>query len=473
MDQSPNLALPYIAPSQAQKHVTHNEAIRSLDALVQLSVLDRDLAGPPETPAEGSRYLVAAGASEAWEGMENRIAAYQDGAWESYSPQSGWLCWIVDEGLLLAWTGDEWLPAGGSIVAAERVGINTDSDATNRLAVKSEAILFSHDDVTPGSGDQRLKINKATDTNTASMLFQTGWSGRAEFGLTGDDDWHVKVSPDGETWQEALIVEGASGVIRFPSGVEGLRKKLTTNRTYYVRSDGDDGNGGDSDDAGGAFATLQHAFNVIRELDIGVYTVTLRIGAGSYAGGYVRSPLGTGDYVIEGDTTTPANVTITDSANNRGFWCQRGARCTIRGFKFNTTNANIHVDSGGAASLGNLEFAGGATAVHVARNAEATLLSGSSVSISADYAQVYFIDGGYLSTWGTTLTFDGPVSVSNAYVYMISHAASLQSNTTLVGGLTGRRANIGSNCYINTQGGTESYLPGTIASLVGSFSSIN
>ncbi len=43
MEQSANLQLPYIMPSQAQKHVTHNEAIRTLDALVQLAVLDRDL----------------------------------------------------------------------------------------------------------------------------------------------------------------------------------------------------------------------------------------------------------------------------------------------------------------------------------------------------------------------------------------------------------------------------------------------
>ena len=36
MENSANLQLPYIMPSQAQKHVTHNEAVRTLDALVQL-----------------------------------------------------------------------------------------------------------------------------------------------------------------------------------------------------------------------------------------------------------------------------------------------------------------------------------------------------------------------------------------------------------------------------------------------------
>src|SRR5690606_18434255 len=61
MFQTPNLKLPYIAPAQAQKHVTHNEAIRALDALVHIAVEDRDLPEPPADPADGARYIVAEG----------------------------------------------------------------------------------------------------------------------------------------------------------------------------------------------------------------------------------------------------------------------------------------------------------------------------------------------------------------------------------------------------------------------------
>ncbi|MEK1894771.1 MAG: hypothetical protein AAAB20_16100 [Rhizobium sp.] len=35
-DQTNNRALPYILPSQAGQHVTHNEALQRLDAIVQL-----------------------------------------------------------------------------------------------------------------------------------------------------------------------------------------------------------------------------------------------------------------------------------------------------------------------------------------------------------------------------------------------------------------------------------------------------
>ena len=46
-DATTHLLLPYILAAQAQKHITHNEALRILDGLVQLSVLDRDLTAPP------------------------------------------------------------------------------------------------------------------------------------------------------------------------------------------------------------------------------------------------------------------------------------------------------------------------------------------------------------------------------------------------------------------------------------------
>ncbi len=48
MDQTPNLKMPYILPSQVQKLVTHNEAWRQLDAVEHLSVKSRNRAEAPE-----------------------------------------------------------------------------------------------------------------------------------------------------------------------------------------------------------------------------------------------------------------------------------------------------------------------------------------------------------------------------------------------------------------------------------------
>ena len=67
----------------------------------------------------------------------------------------------------------------------------------------ADATLLTHD----GSGHQ-IKVNKASATDTASLLFQTGFSGRAEMGLAGNDDFSVKVSADGAAWTEALAAAG-------------------------------------------------------------------------------------------------------------------------------------------------------------------------------------------------------------------------------------------------------------------------
>lgn len=50
---SPRLTLPFIQLAQAQKHVTHNKAVRALDLLVQLSFEDDALTAPPAAPSEG------------------------------------------------------------------------------------------------------------------------------------------------------------------------------------------------------------------------------------------------------------------------------------------------------------------------------------------------------------------------------------------------------------------------------------
>ena len=127
MDTSPNLQLAYLMAAQSQKHVTYNEAMRALDALVQQMVLDQDLADPPASPADGDRYIVAASPTGAWVGQTGRIAAYQDGAWQFYTPREGWLAWVADEDLLYVHDGMGWvvLSSGGGGAALDALGALT------------------------------------------------------------------------------------------------------------------------------------------------------------------------------------------------------------------------------------------------------------------------------------------------------------------------------------------------------------
>lgn len=222
MENTPNLDLPYILPSQAQKHVTHNEALALIDAVVQLSVKDRGRAVAPSAPVEGDRHIVAAGAGGGWAGRDGAVAAFVDGGWLFLEPRPGWLCWIEDEAALAIREADGWTVLAGRGARADeldRLGVRTTADAVNGLAVKSDAVLFSHDDVTPGSGDVRQVLNKAAAGGTATLLYQTGFSGRAEMGTAGDDDWKIKVSADGSTWNEALSTERATGIVTMPQGV--------------------------------------------------------------------------------------------------------------------------------------------------------------------------------------------------------------------------------------------------------------
>lgn len=108
MDATATLGLPYILGAQAQKHVTHNEALTALDALVQLSVLDRHLTDPPSEPSEGDRYIVPDGAGAAWTGRTGQVAAYQGGAWAFYEPSAGWLAYVSDEGAFRVFDGSAW-----------------------------------------------------------------------------------------------------------------------------------------------------------------------------------------------------------------------------------------------------------------------------------------------------------------------------------------------------------------------------
>ena len=303
MDATSNLNLPFIMAAQAQKHVTHNESLRALDALVQLMVLDKDLSAPPGSPAEGARYIVASSPTGAWSGQAGSIAAYQDAAWAFYPPREGWAAWVADEDQLYVWGGTAWgeLDGAGGIgslvedttpqlggdldanghgigfdsgtgitddagneqlvfhkaasavnqmgitnaatggapqIAAEGgdanidlvlagkgsghpkaavFGVNASADATTRLAVSAAASLFNH----AGSGHQH-KINKNAAGDTASLIYQTNFSGRAEMGTTGDDDFHFKVSPDGSSWKEAILIDKSTGMVRLPSTVETI-----------------------------------------------------------------------------------------------------------------------------------------------------------------------------------------------------------------------------------------------------------
>jgi len=226
LEETSNLALPYILPSQAQKHVTHNEALRRLDALIQLAVVSRGTGTPPAVPSDGDRYIVGSSATDAWAGKEALVAAWQDGAWAFYEPLPGWVAVILDEDAVCFWDGTVWLKLQGalddeldgvSIQNAPLAGIGTSADATNIFAAKlNNALWTAKSTGEGGTGNLRYVMNKQASANTLSLLLQSAYSGRAELGLVGNDDFTLKVSADGTSWRDAIVVNKSTGVVKLP-----------------------------------------------------------------------------------------------------------------------------------------------------------------------------------------------------------------------------------------------------------------
>lgn len=531
MDETANLKLPYILAAQSQKHVTHNEALRALDAIVQLAVADKDLSAPPESPDEGDRYIVGASPTGTWSGHAMHVAAWQDDAWAFYAPVAGWLAWVDDESQSYLFSGGGWIPApggggasfvpkgawssvatyatgdlvehdghaflsniddnldnepdagtpgstsewtyfavlaggggggGGSVNPVSLVGVNATADATNRLAVASPASLFSHD----GAGHQ-LKINKDAAGDTASVLFQTAFSGRAEFGLTGDDDFHVKVSPDGSTWHEAIVVNRSNGLTR----VTGQREALTANRTYYVRTDGNDSNDGLSNAAGGAFLTIQKAISVVAALDISIYTVTIQLGDGTYtAGATVTAPwVGTGTVRLQGNQTTPSNVVIS-TTSGRPIVASGGARLSIRYLKMQASGSGIsaiYVTSGARVLAdGAIEFGGATYACVDCREGGqfVTPYGTGNITIAGGGAYAFYADtNSVISVRALTLTLTGTPAFSQMFFRCESGGVAFVDSWSITGSATGVRYSAVRGGGINTNGGGASYFPGDSA----------
>lgn len=216
---SSRLELPYLQPSQAQKHVTHNEALSRLDMVVQLSIAGFGTATPPASPLVGDVFAIGTTPSGAWAGHDNQLAAWTQAGWIFVTPLDGWLAWDLSDGVLRVLQAGDWMVFDPSPEQLPRLGIGTSADAFNRFAVSSEAVLFSH-----AGGDQRVTVNKAGDGDTASLVFQSNWTGHAEMGLAGDTAFALRASADGTDWITMLRADpGAEEITLSPGGAVRAR----------------------------------------------------------------------------------------------------------------------------------------------------------------------------------------------------------------------------------------------------------
>lgn len=222
-DVTPSLSLPWLMPAQAQKHVTVNESLGRLDGLVQARALSASLSAQPANPAPGDSYILPDDrAGEDWALFEpGSLVWFQDGAWHGAPPRAGLVAFAADAGALMVHDGAAWRTLDAlmrSLSNLDQLGVGTAPDAVNRFAAKLNTALWTAlTQGEGGTGDLRYTLNKEAAGNVLSLLLQSGWSGRAELGLIGDDDVALRVSPDGASWIDALRVERATGAAHMPA----------------------------------------------------------------------------------------------------------------------------------------------------------------------------------------------------------------------------------------------------------------
>jgi len=97
-----DLGLPFIEGSQAQKHVTHNEALRILDAAIQSGCW---ILCAPRAPSPARASATCATGAMHMAGHSNAIATWQDGIWAFLAPRTGWCIWSVRDNVVFVFDG--------------------------------------------------------------------------------------------------------------------------------------------------------------------------------------------------------------------------------------------------------------------------------------------------------------------------------------------------------------------------------
>ena len=446
-DETTILSLPLILPAQAQKHVTHNEALVQLDLMVQLAVLNRTLTTPPALPTIGDRHIVAAGATGPWVGQAGRIALYTEAGWQFTQPLNGWQAYVMAESQMAFYNGLTWIALSDGPFTVGQLGVSATPDATNRLSVSAPATLLNH----AGSGHQ-LKLNKAVAGDTASLLFQTGFSGRAEMGTAGADDFSVKVSADGSVWSVALVSAAATGEVTLPQPVhlggqaadpvapgDGTLWLNTTTGEVKVRSAGatlvvggggggvSDGDKGDVTVSGsGAVWTIDAGVvSLAKMADLATSTILGRATAGTgvpeaLTAAQVRTILN----VADGATANATDASLRDRATHTGT---QGA-ATITGLAAVATSGSAADLTAGVLSAARFDDTAHGSRAGGALHAVATGAAAGFMA-AADKTKLDAITG--TNTGDQTIALTGDVTGSGTGSFAATIAANAVGNTKL------------------------------------------
>jgi len=112
MTNTPKLQLPHILTAQAQKEVTHNNALNLLDIFTRPTVLEMAKNTPPGSPTAGDCYVVGASPTGEFVDYEDAIACYTSNGWIFAAPFK-WLDVVSeDDQTRYVFDGTAWVQYG-------------------------------------------------------------------------------------------------------------------------------------------------------------------------------------------------------------------------------------------------------------------------------------------------------------------------------------------------------------------------
>ena len=205
--------MPLIDAAQAQKHVTINEAILRMDALGASRVESRSFTSPPETPEDGTAYIVGKSASDLWETHDEEVAIYQNGGWRFVSPWDGLKIWVADEATNVCFQLGSWNASqlSSSVRGAQTI---------------CRTIEFEHTlDHSPTSSTGTIIPDKAT---------VIGVTGRVILDITGPTSWSLGVSGSPDRYGSGYGTSTGS----FAHGMTGQPQTYFGSTALEITSDG-------------------------------------------------------------------------------------------------------------------------------------------------------------------------------------------------------------------------------------------
>lgn len=119
-----NAGLPLLFSGQSQKEFSLNQALETIDALWLRSV-EAVLDAPPTDPQAGQCFLIASGATNAWEGRADQIVMRLGETWHFIMPKEGLQIYDRASGQALTYQ-TQWLraatpeaPIAGAVIDEE------------------------------------------------------------------------------------------------------------------------------------------------------------------------------------------------------------------------------------------------------------------------------------------------------------------------------------------------------------------